>query len=240
MAIGKKAVSALISKPLLTTRKPQPMPDIATLLIFVGASLVFLLIPGPAVFYIVARSLAQGRTAGLVSVLGVQCGAAVHIAAAAFGLSAILVSSAFAFAFVKYLGAAYLIYLGIRHLLARETLMPPQVTADKAHWRLFREGFLVNLFNPKTALFFLAFLPQFIEPARGAVASQILILGGTFITLAIFCDGLWALLAGSASSFLRRNPRIAKVSNYISGSILIALGALAAFVGSDTDAAVKE
>ena len=153
------------------------------------ASVVLLLTPGPAVLYIVARSVEQGRAAGLVSVLGIHLGTIVHITAAAVGLSALVVSSALAFAIVKYLGAAYLIWIGIRTLDGQgPDPEAPAVPAEPLR-RAFRDGFVVNLFNPKTAIFFLAFLPQFVDPARGALHWQILVLGLTFMGLGIISDG---------------------------------------------------
>src|SRR5215212_9450231 len=169
------------------------MPDLTLWGLFVVASVVLLRTPGPAVLYIIARSVEQGRTAGLVSVLGIHLGTIVHITAAAVGLSALVVSSALAFAVVKYVGAAYLIWIGIRALTAEDhDPEAPVVPAEPLH-RVFRDGFVVNLFNPKTAIFFLAFLPQFVDPARGAVHWQILILGLTFMGLGIISDGMFAL-----------------------------------------------
>src|SRR4051794_28684814 len=152
------------------------MPDLTLWGLFVVASVVLLLTPGPAVLYIVARSVEQGRAAGLASVLGIHLGTIVHITAAAFGLSALIVSSALAFAVVKYLGAAYLIWIAIRTLMTKEASPEaPAIPAEPLR-RVLRDGFVVNVFNPKTAIFFLAFLPQFVEPARGAVHWQILCL----------------------------------------------------------------
>src|SRR5260221_6053278 len=170
------------------------MPDPALWGLFVVASIVLLLTPGPAVLYIVARSVEQGRAAGLVSVLGIHLGTIVHITAAAVGLSALIVSSALAFAVIKYLGAAYLIWIGVRTFIAKDAdpEMPP-VPAEPLR-RVFRDGFVVNVFNPKTAIFFLAFLPQFVDPARGALHWQILILGFTFMGLGMISDGMYALL----------------------------------------------
>src|SRR5262249_21635035 len=153
------------------------------------ASVVLLLTPGPAVLYVVARSVQQGRAAGLASVLGIHLGTIVHITAAAVGLSALVVSSALAFAIVKYLGAAYLIWIGIRTFMAKDPdSKAPAVRADPLH-RIFRDGFVVNLFNPKTAIFFLAFLPQFVDPAPGAVHWQILFLALPFMGLGIMSGG---------------------------------------------------
>jgi threonine/homoserine/homoserine lactone efflux protein len=204
------------------------MPDPAMWGLFVVASLVLLLTPGPAVLYIVARSVERGRVAGLISVLGIHLGTIVHIVAAAVGLSALLVSSALAFAIVKYLGAAYLIWIGIRTILAKDPDPDaPVVRADSLR-RVFRDGFLVNLFNPKTAIFFLAFLPQFVDPARGAVHWQILILGLTFMGLGIMSDAMFALVAGAAGDFLRRSRRFLRFQRWFAGTSFIGLGVTAA------------
>jgi threonine/homoserine/homoserine lactone efflux protein len=192
---------------------------------------VLLLTPGPAVLYIVARSLAQGRAAGLASVLGIHLGTIVHIGAAAIGLSALIVSSALAFAIVKYLGAAYLIWIGIRTLMARDAdPAAPAVAAEPLH-RIFRDGFIVNLFNPKTAIFFLAFLPQFVDPARGPLHWQILVLGFTFMALGILSDGMFALVAGAAGDFLRRSRRLLRFQRWFAGVSFIGLGITAALAG---------
>ena len=157
------------------------MPDVPTIALFLLASLGLLLIPGPAVLYVVTRSASQGRRAGLASVGGVELASFVHAIAAAFGLSALLLTSALAFSVVKYLGAAYLIFLGIRTLLARNEGQQVSAPAPRSASQLFAQGFLVNLLNPKTALWFYAFLPQFVNPARGAVVWQILGHGILFV-----------------------------------------------------------
>jgi len=204
------------------------MPDPTLWGLFVAASVVLLLTPGPAVLYIVARSVQQGRAAGLVSVLGIHLGTIVHITAAAVGLSALLVSSALAFAIVKYLGAAYLIWIGIRTFLAKDP-HPDAAAPPKAPLRrIFRDGFLVNLFNPKTAIFFLAFLPQFVDPARGPLHWQILILGLTFMGLGMMSDGMYALAAGTAGDFLRRSRRFLRFQRRFAGTSFIGLGVTAA------------
>jgi threonine/homoserine/homoserine lactone efflux protein len=196
--------------------------------LFVVASVVLLLTPGPAVLYIVARSVAQGRGAGLVSVLGIHLGTSVHVAAAALGLSALLMSSALAFAIVKYLGAAYLIWIGVRTLMSKvPPADAPEVPPERLP-RVFRDGFVVNLFNPKTALFFLAFLPQFVDPARGALHLQILLLGAIFMGLGLMSDGMFALAAGTAGDWLRRNRRFLRFQRWFSGSAFIGLGVTAA------------
>jgi threonine/homoserine/homoserine lactone efflux protein len=212
------------------SRKAQEkaVPDTTLWGLFVVASLVLLLTPGPAVLYIVARSVRQGRAAGLVSVLGIHLGTTVHIMAAAVGLSALIVSSALAFAVVKYLGAAYLIWIGMRTFMAKDP--DPEVVAVPAEplRRVFRDGFVVNLFNPKTAIFFLAFLPQFVDPARGALHWQILILGLTFMALGMMSDGVFALVAGAAGGFLRRNRRFLRFQRWFAGTSFIGLGVTAA------------
>ena len=196
------------------------------------AALVLLLTPGPAVLYIVARSVEQGRRAGLVSTLGIHVGTLVHVAAAAFGVSALLVSSAVAFGLLKYLGATYLIWLGVRRLVARGALEPPVALSPQPLRRIFLQGVVVNVLNPKTALFFLAFLPQFVNVSRGQVAFQILFLGATFLALALMSDGLWAVAAGTAGGWLKRNRRVLRAERYVTGSVYIGLGVTAALAGN--------
>jgi threonine/homoserine/homoserine lactone efflux protein len=214
------------------------MPDAPTFALFVAASLALTIVPGPAVLYIVARSVEGGRPAGLVSVLGIGVGGLVHVLFAAVGLSAILVSSAAAFMVVKWLGAAYLVYLGLQRILARDEESTAVRVVREPLSRVFSQGVVVNVLNPKTALFFLAFLPQFVDPSRGVVAAQIALLGITFVVLALCTDGLYALLSGSAADWLRRrneNPRIRRGQRYVSGGIYIALGAATAVSGSGKD-----
>jgi threonine/homoserine/homoserine lactone efflux protein len=207
------------------------MPDPTLWGLFVVASVVLLLTPGPAVLYIVARSVQQGRAAGLASVLGIHLGTIVHIAAAAVGLSALIVSSALAFAVVKYLGAAYLIWIGIRTLMTREPDAKAPAPPPERLGRVFRDGFMVNLLNPKTAIFFLAFLPQFVDPDEGAVHWQILLLGLTFMGLGILSDGMFALAAGTAGEFLRRSRRFSRIQRWFAGTSFIGLGLVAALAG---------
>jgi len=207
------------------------MPEPSTLGLFVVAALVLLVTPGPAVLYIVTRSVEQGRLAGLVSALGIHVGTLVHVTAAALGLSALLVSSALAFSVVKYLGAAYLIYLGVRKLVAEAPGDGGRPLAPRRLTRIFLEGVIVNLLNPKTALFFLAFLPQFVDPARGGVAGQILVLGVIFVALGVVSDGAWALAAGTAGSLFRRSRTALRAERYVTGTVFIGLGAAAALAG---------
>ena len=181
--------------------------------------------------YVVARSLEQGRTAGLVSVLGAAVGALVHIFAAALGISALLASSVIAFNAVKYLGAAYLIYLGVRKLLSQPATPQAGDVTPQPLRKIFVEGIVVNVLNPKSAIFFLAFLPQFVVIAKGNVETQILILGALFILIGLLSDGLYALLAGSFGTWLKRSRRFLNVQHYVSGSIYVLLGVGAALSG---------
>jgi threonine/homoserine/homoserine lactone efflux protein len=182
------------------------LPEWSSLGLFVIAALVLLLTPGPAVLYIVTRSIDQGRRAGLVSVAGVHVGTLAHIFAAAAGISALLAASATAFSIVKYLGAAYLIYIGVRRLLDRRTLVAAAPGEPKRLRRAFLDGVIVNVLNPKTGLFFLAFLPQFVTVSRGHVGEQIIWLGVVFVLLGAITDSLYALTAGSAAQWLRGKP----------------------------------
>jgi threonine/homoserine/homoserine lactone efflux protein len=199
------------------------MPDLHTFVIFAAASAAFVAVPGPSVIYIVSRSLAEGRTAGIVSALGIQTGGLVHVLAAAIGVSALLASSAVAFSVVKYAGAAYLIYLGIRKLMEGDAPIAAQdVRAGRR--RLYTQGVVVNTLNPKTALFFLAFLPQFVDPDR-AVAPQVLALGVLFLVIATLSDSTYAIVAGSVRGWLgERRKALARVS----GCSYVGLGLLAA------------
>jgi threonine/homoserine/homoserine lactone efflux protein len=196
------------------------MPDSESLGLFSLAALALLLVPGPAVLFIVAQSVDQGRLAGLVSVAGIHLGTLAHTLAAAVGLSALIVSSAVAFSVVKYAGAAYLVYLGIRRLLERD---PPDdvVVRRRPLARLFWRGAVVNVLNPKTALFFFAFLPQFVDP-RATVWSQVVVFGLVFVALGFVSDGIYAITAGTFGGWLRRRPRALRFG---SGSVYVGLGA---------------
>jgi len=207
-------------------------PSHASLLIFVGAAALLLAIPGPAIFYIVGRSIGHSRNAGLVSALGIGVGTLIHTAAAAAGLSALLVSSASAFSVVKYLGAAYLIYLGVQKLRSDESFDASPYAPRTTLTRVFAQGIVVNVLNPKTALFFFAFLPQFIDPSRGHVAAQILSLGILFSCMGTFSDSLWAYFSGTVARRLRGNTRWMRAQRYVSGGMLISLGVATAFAGS--------
>jgi threonine/homoserine/homoserine lactone efflux protein len=209
------------------------VPEPTTLALFAAAAVALLVIPGPAVLYIVAQSVSGGRRAGLVSTLGIHVGSLVHVAAAAVGLSSLVVSSARAYEAVKYAGAAYLVYLGVRRLLERAAPGgPAEARERRSLGRVFRQGMVVNVLNPKTALFFLAFLPQFVDVSRGSVALQVVVLGFTFVLLGLVSDSLYALAAGTAVGWLRSSPRVTAGERYVSGGILVGLGVTTALSGS--------
>jgi threonine/homoserine/homoserine lactone efflux protein len=212
------------------------MPEASTLALFAVAAVTLLVIPGPAVLYIVTRSVDQGRAAGLASVCGIHVGTLLHVAAAALGLSALLVSSATAYDTVRWLGAAYLVWLGVRRLLARDeegTAAGAGPGAPRPGLRrIFAQGVVVNVLNPKTALFFFAFLPQFVDTSRGSVPFQVVVLGVAFVLLGLVSDGAYALLAATGAGWLRRRPRVARTSRLVSGGVLISLGVTTALAGS--------
>jgi len=200
------------------------VPSTHAFAVFVPAALVLLAIPGPAVLYIVATSVEGGRRNGLLSVAGVHLGSLVHVAAACAGLSALIVSSAIAFSTVKYAGAAYLILVGIRKWLERDEPAELPARPPRSGRRVFTQGVVVNVLNPKTALFFLAFLPQFVDRDR-TVWTQIAVLGLCWIALGLLSDGSYALAGGTIGGFLRRRRRAVR---YASGGIFVGLGAVAA------------
>ena len=203
---------------------PVVFPDSTSLWLFCLAALALLAIPGPAVLYIVVQSAEQGRKVGLASVGGVHVGSLVHVTAATAGLSALIVASALAFNVVKYAGAAYLVLLGIRKLLERDEEVEVQVERRSVLQRAFVRGAVVNVLNPKTALFFLAFLPQFVDTDRGGVWSQVLVLGLIFVGLGLVSDSAYALAAGTVGNLLRRKR---KAVRFVSGGVYIALGVVA-------------
>jgi threonine/homoserine/homoserine lactone efflux protein len=211
------------------------VPTGVTLLLFAGASLTLLAIPGPAVIYVVTRSLDHGRTAGIVSVLGVETGTFVYALAAAAGLTGLIAASQVGFTILRYAGASYLVYLGCRKLFGREELENPSVDTRS---RLFVRGLFVQLLNPKVAIFFLAFLPQFVDPSRGMLPVQSLILGTFFTVLAVLSDGAYVLLAGAVGSWLRSSQRTRRRFALLSAGVYIGLGATAALSGGGHSAQI--
>ncbi|HLG07378.1 MAG TPA: LysE family translocator [Gaiellaceae bacterium] len=194
-----------------------------------------MLVPGPAVLYIVARSIHEGRRAGLASVIGIHVGTLVHIAAATLGLSALIVSSAVAFTVVKVAGAVYLVGLGLWTLFSRRAEPEIALGGERNLRRAFAQGVVVNVLNPKTALFFLAFLPQFVDQDAPHPALQIAFLGLLFAFLGLITDSAWALAAGTAGGVLRRSRRFVSTQRYVTGTVYVGLGVLTAFAGSAED-----
>lgn len=206
------------------------MPDAATLLVFALAGLALVAVPGPNLIYIATRSVSQGRRHGIVSALGVEVGTIVHIVAATAGLSALIASSAVAFDVVKYAGAAYLIWLGIRTIRTRDVDLLGAEPTPAPLRRTFAEGVVVNVLNPKVALFFLAFLPQFVDPEKAA-APQIAVLGLVLFALGTAMDFIWAFGAAALRGRIQRRPALVARQRFVTGGIYIALGAGAALSG---------
>ena len=202
------------------------VPSLSSLPVFILASIALLVIPGPAVLFIVARSGAQGRRAGLVSVLGVHTASIVHVCAAVAGLSAVVVASAIAFTAVKFVGGVYLIYLGVKAMRGARRITGAAAPIIRPEKRLFAEAFVVSLLNPKVALFFLAFLPQFVERGHGAIWSQTLVLGVVYIALGLCSDSIYALIGARLGSWLGDRAQRLRASRYAEGGILVGLGVL--------------
>ncbi len=203
----------------------------SSLSLFAVAAAVLVFTPGPNTLYVIARSVQQGRVAGAVSSLGVQVGTFIHVLIAALGLSAFIVSSAVIFPMVKYAGAAYLIYLGIQTLWSKAGRAAGKVEANRSLREIFRQGVVVNLLNPKTALFFFAFLPQFIDPQQEPVALQILILGLILSVLGTTSDMLYALTAGTLGAWLGERGRMLAIQRYFASTVYIFLGLLTGLSG---------
>ncbi|MEO8363268.1 MAG: LysE family translocator [Ilumatobacteraceae bacterium] len=202
------------------------MPPLTSMFAFALASIALLVIPGPAVIYILNRSVSDGRRVGLAAVCGLELGNFVHVIAATAGLSAILATSATAFSTVKWLGAGYLIYVGIRTLMRRPVALGTEAEQISVR-RSFTQGVIVNTLNPKVALFFLSFLPQFINPDHGSPALQSFIFGSIFIVLGFLSDGTYALVASGLRDKLLRGRTLPVIQRYVSGIVFIALGVVA-------------
>jgi threonine/homoserine/homoserine lactone efflux protein len=210
------------------------MPSTAALLLFSASALVLLLVPGPAVLYIVARSASDGRRAGLVSVLGIHTGTLVHVAGALVGLSALIVASAVAFSAVKLAGAVYLVVLGVQALRsARHTSrdLAAELPGHRSLRRIYTDGVVVNILNPKTAVFFLAFVPQFVDADAVHPTSQLLVLSAVFIVLGLVSDGAYALLGSWLGARLGRSPGFARRRDRVAGVSYISLGVLTGVSG---------
>jgi threonine/homoserine/homoserine lactone efflux protein len=208
------------------------------LLLVSGAALVFALVPGPAVIYVITRSADQNRRAGVMSGLGVGTGNLVLVIAAAFGLSALLASSLAAYNTLRYVGAAYLVYLGVRRLMDRSLPEGPGATTPQPLSRIYNQGFLVGLLNPKAALFFLSFLPQFAHRGQGGLATQIMLLGTLVVLITFASDCGYAFLAGGIAQALLRKPHVVRRQQVVAGCVYVGLGVVAALNGpSSTKAA---
>lgn len=202
-----------------------PIPDTTTLAVFAAASLALYVAPGPDMLYIASRSIGHGRRAGVVSALGVFAGLVIHMLGAAFGLSALLVVWPLAYTAVKWVGVAYLLYLGVRVLLDKNHGLAPSPVkgGTLGHWQMFRRGLFVNLLNPKIALFFLAFLPQFADESLGGFAAQMLFLGALFNLGGLVWILFLAIAFGAVGDWFRRNSAVWRWQRWFTGSVLVAL-----------------
>jgi len=203
------------------------VPDIGSIITFGVASVALLLIPGPAVIYILNRSVSDGREVGLAAVAGLELGNMVHVVAASAGLSAVLATSATAFNTVRWLGAGYLVFVGVRTLLMRPATMSGDSTSVTLK-RSFTQGVVVNTLNPKVALFFVSYLPQFIDADKGAAWSQALVLGTVFVLIGCCTDGMYALTASALRNKLLTGRTLPIVQRYVAGTVFVALGVMAA------------
>jgi threonine/homoserine/homoserine lactone efflux protein len=199
------------------------MPDSSHLSVFLAAAFLLAITPGPGIFFVLARSLAGGRREGILSAFGTLLGGLVHVAGAALGVSAVLAASALAFAMVKYAGAAYLIYLGIRMIRSRN-IETPEHKLNVGSRNSLTQGILTEVLNPKTALFFLSFIPQFIAPARGHVFAQFLLLGTISVMLNTSADLAAAFFAGPLGHRLKHNANLRRRQRTASGLVMIGLG----------------
>jgi RhtB (resistance to homoserine/threonine) family protein len=207
--------------------------DPTRLAAFMLAGIALNLTPGPDTMYVLARSIGQGRSAGVVSALGISAGCLFHIAAAALGLSALLATSAMAFTVVKWVGAGYLVWMGVQMLRSKAGPEAVQGLQPTSLWRIFRDGVVTNVLNPKVALFFLAFLPQFVDPARGSTGMQFVLLGLLFDVTGTVWLVFLAGAAGAFGGWLRRNPRVAAAQKRVTGAVFVALGARLALQGRE-------
>jgi len=203
------------------------VPDLNSLISFAVASVALLVIPGPAVIYIVNRSVADGRQIGLAAVVGLELGTFMHVLAETVGLSAILATSENAFNVVKYLGASYLVLIGLRTLTRKPEAISTSASS-MTQSQAFRQGFIINTLNPKIALFFLSFLPQFIDPNISSNARQSLILGSVFVLCGFVIDGVYALTASSLREVLVKGKALPFIQQYVAGVVFVLLGAVAA------------
>lgn len=204
------------------------MPSLSAYVVFLATGMAILLVPGPAVLYVVTRSIEMGRGGGLASVAGITTGTIAYVTLAAAGLSSLLLASTAAFDAVRYVGAAYLFLLGLRRLLGRVPDDEEAESAPRTRRRAYVQGVVVNLTNPKTIVFVFAFLPQFVDPHAQHAWLQVLVLGLSFTVLGFLSDSAWALAAGTVADRLRGSRRLANVQRWFGGGVLVGLGILAA------------
>jgi threonine/homoserine/homoserine lactone efflux protein len=200
------------------------MIDPAKFALFITVSWALIIAPGPDMLYVITRGMAHGRRAGMLSALGVICGILVHTIAAALGLTLIFQTSALAFLAVKYLGAAYLIYLGIKSWRERNGFALQISSSPVSSGQLFWQGVLSNVLNPKIAIFFLAFLPQFVDKSSSQMTLQLIVLGLTFAFLGLLFLIVVGYSSGTIGSWITRRPHYAQFLGRLSGGILVALG----------------
>ncbi len=206
------------------------MPSFETLMLFTATAFAITLVPGPSMLYVATRSISQGRRAGVYSALGLATGLFMHTLCASLGLSTVFIYFPIAFLFIKYLGAVYLVYLGIQMFLLKKSII--ETTGDSMQpcgLKVYRQGVITEILNPKTALFFLSFLPQFVDPLQGSSAIQMLVLGSVLIFIAFAMDLFIAVTGGALSKWMLNRPVIEKIQNRIAGTVLISLGIRLAF-----------
>lgn len=208
------------------------MPVLTTLFAFAGATLLLVLLPGPNLLFILGAGISGGRKSAVAAAVGVELGTLIHVVAAALGLSAVLQSSAVAFSAVKYLGVMYLVYLGVKALRTDPSEHEERQVNPQSMATALRRGALVNVLNPKVSLFFLAFLPQFIDTDRGSAAKQILVLGAIFFAIALTVDLLYASGSGALSRWLQNRPVLLRRQERIAGVIYLCLAGFAAVQGT--------
>jgi threonine/homoserine/homoserine lactone efflux protein len=211
------------------------VPPSHSVLAFALASLLLILIPGPSVLFVIGRSLSLGRRGGLLSVVGNELGALVLVAAVAFGVGSIVAESILLFSAVKLVGGVYLVYLGVQAIRHRRVVVDdgdePR-RRDASSWRVLRQGFVVGVTNPKTVVFFVAVLPQFVDVHASDVPLQMMVLGAVFTAIALVCDGSWALLAGTARHWFARSPRRLAAVRATGGGMMIGLGGTLVLAGN--------
>jgi threonine/homoserine/homoserine lactone efflux protein len=203
---------------------------LTTLFLFLPAAWALNIAPGPDFLYVLAQAAKQGRLAGFASALGIMVGCLIQTLIVALGLASILATVPLAYDIVKYVGAAYLIYLGIRAIVSRQHSLVAPAIKHSGLWRVFARGVITNVLNPKVALFFLAFLPQFADPAHGSVPLQIMILGTIFNISGTVVNIVVSLTAGSLGNWLKKHAHASRVLNWLTGGIFIGLGVRIAFL----------